>query len=269
MELGSIVGIVLGLLALLTGMLLGAEWDVGLMLYAFGDAPSFLIVIGGTLGGTFIAYPLDTVITGLRAGGKIFKKMDMNPQGAITEIIDLANLARREGILALEDRAANMEDPFLKKGIGLIVDGTDPELVRSILETEMSYIEERHQNSSGVWGFIGSAAPAWGMLGTFIGLVLMLLSLDDPDTLGPAMAVALITTLYGALFANFLALPVEAKLKYFNSEEIVLKEILVEGMLSIQAGENPRIIEEKLKSFLSPAMRDLSGAKEAAAAGGE
>ena len=260
MELGTIVGIILGVIALATGVILGVEGDMALITEAFLDFPSLIIVIGGALGGTFISFPMDVVLTSLKAIGQVFKALNMNPQGAITEIIELANLARREGILALEEKANNMEDAFLKKGIGLIVDGTDPELVRSILETEMSYIEQRHKNISGVWGFIASALPAWGMLGTFIGLVLMLLSLDDPDTLGPAMAVALVTTLYGALFANFLATPIENKLKYFNSEEMVLKEILIEGMLSVQAGENPRIIEEKLKSFLSPTIREqMSG----------
>jgi len=146
----------------------------------------------------------------------------------------------------------------------LIVDGTDPELVRSILETEMNYIEERHIKIAGAWEFIKEMAPAWGMLGTMIGLVLMLLDLSDPDMIGPNMAVALLTTLYGGLVANYVAGPVAVKLKFFNAEEMLLKEILVEGMLSIQAGENPRIIEEKLKSFLSPAIRETI-----AASGGE
>ena len=258
MELATIIGFIVGGLAMIFGILDAADWNVANAVNAFIDIPSLIIVIGGTLGGVFLAFPMSAVINGFKAISKIFKAPGGDPQSAIKEIVDLANLARREGILALEEKAANMEDPFLKKGIMLIVDGTDPELVRSILETEMTYIETRHGNSASVWSFIGAAGPAWGMIGTLIGLVLMLLELDDPDAIGPAMAVALLTTMYGSVLANYLAVPVENKLKFFNAEEIILKEILVEGMLSIQAGENPRIIEEKLKSFLSPALRNIT-----------
>ncbi|MCL1996884.1 MAG: motility protein A [Defluviitaleaceae bacterium] len=259
MELGSIIGLIAGGLAIVFSMLAGAGWDVGMAVEAFVDPPSLIIVFGGTFGAMFIAYPLKNVLLGFKAFTKIFLPGKMDPGASIKEIVELANLARREGILALEERAGSMEDPFLKKGIMLIVDGTDPSLVRSILETEMTYIEARHSNGRGVWGYMASAAPAWGMVGTFIGLILMLLNLDDPDALGPGMATALITTFYGAIVANYLAAPIENKLKFFNAEEIILKEILVEGMLSIQAGENPRIIEEKLKSFLSPTLRALIG----------
>ena len=257
MEIGSLIGLIVAGLSIILSMLIAADFNVGLVLYAFIDYPSLLIVFGGSFGALFIAYPLKSVLGAFKAFGKILFPMKMDSKSAIVEIVDLANLARREGLLALEERASNMEDPFLKKGIGLIVDGTDPELVRSILETEMSYIETRHANARGVWGYLGAAAPSWGMMGTFIGLILMLLNLDDPDMLGPGMATALITTFYGAIVAAYIGIPVENKLKFFNGEEIIFREILVEGMLSIQAGENPRIIEEKLKSFLSPAIRAL------------
>ena len=259
MELATIIGFIVGGIAMVFGILIGANWDVAVGVDAFIDIPSIVIVFGGTLGGVFLSFPMAAVINGFKSITKIFRAPGGDPRSAISEIVELANLARREGILALEERAGNTEDPFLKKGIMLIVDGTDPELVRSILETEMTYIEARHSNSSSVWAFIGAAGPAWGMIGTLIGLVLMLLELDDPDAIGPAMAVALLTTMYGSVLANYLAIPIENKLKFFNAEELVLKEILVEGMLSIQAGENPRIIEEKLKSFLSPSLRDLTG----------
>lgn len=264
MDLGSIIGLIAGGVAIFLSMLIAADYEVGL-LSAFVDYPSLLIVFGGTFSATLIAYPLDKFIGSLKAASKIFKPPQMNPQTAIKDIIDLANLARREGILALEEKASTMEDMFLKKGIMLIVDGTDPELVRSILETEMAYIEARHTNARSVWGYIGGAGPSWGMKGTFIGLILMLLDMSDPDALGPNMSVALITTFYGAILANYIAIPIENKLKYFNGEELVLKEILVEGMLSIQAGENPRIIEEKLKSFLSPSLRDAVSTDEGGA----
>ena len=255
MELGSIIGLIAGGLVLIIGMLLVVDLNVGLAITAFVNIEAVVIVLGGTFAATIIAFPLYAVLNSFKAVTKIFKQPQTNPRMTIAQIIELAQLARREGILALEERAQEMDDQFLKKGIMLIVDGTDPELVRSILETEMAYVEARHSNSRSIWGYIGSSAPAWGMLGTLIGLIAMLLNLEDPDALGPGMAVALITTLYGSIVANYVALPIESKLKYFNSEEILLKEILVEGMLSVQAGENPRIIEEKLKSFLPPTLR--------------
>ena len=137
----------------------------------------------------------------------------------------------------------------------LIVDGTDPELVRSIVETEMVFVESRHGETSGVWEFIGSTGPGFGMVGTLIGLIMMLQDMSDPDSLGPNMAVAMITTFYGSVIANFICGPVANKLKLISGDEMLVKEVLIEGMLSIQAGENPRIIEEKLKSFLSPSLR--------------
>jgi chemotaxis protein MotA len=152
----------------------------------------------------------------------------------------------------------------MKKGILLIVDGTDPDLVRGILETELVSIEERHKSKISFWEDLGAMGPAWGMIGTLIGLVNMLYEMDDPSSIGPSMAVALITTLYGSLLANWICTPVATKLKLNNANEITMKEIAIEGLLSIQAGENPRVIEEKLKSFLAPADR-----ANASAEGGE
>jgi chemotaxis protein MotA len=154
----------------------------------------------------------------------------------------------------------------------LIVDGTDPELVKDIMETERQSTEDRHAMIAGVWEMMATYAPSWGMLGTMIGLILMLLQLDDPGAMGPMLSVALVTTFYGCIVANFLCNPIASKLKQVSSEETLLKTVLMEGMLSIQAGDNPRIIEEKLKSFLAPALRDNVGAKSAdtgAAAGGD
>ncbi|MBR3769752.1 MAG: MotA/TolQ/ExbB proton channel family protein, partial [Lachnospiraceae bacterium] len=174
------------------------------------------------------------------------------PAASIKNIIDLANVARKEGLLALEEAANNIEDPFLKKGVMLVVDGTDPELVRAIMETELVSTDGRHRTKISFWENIATMGPAWGMIGTLVGLINMLQNMDDPNSIGPAMAVALITTLYGSLLANWIATPVATKLKTKNDEEMQLKEIMIEGLLSIQAGENPRVIEEKLKSFLSP-----------------
>ena len=175
-------------------------------------------------------------------------------------------MARKEGLLSLEEAATDLDDPFLKKGILLIVDGNDPELLRAIMETELVSVEGRHKDTIGFWDTLAAMGPAWGMIGTLIGLVDMLYHMDDPSTLGPAMAVALITTLYGSLLANWICTPVSNKLKADNAIEMQQKEVMIEGLLSIQAGENPRVIEEKLKSFLPP--KDRTSADEEGEAGG-
>lgn len=254
MDLGTIVGLVSGVIVVIGSILFAAAFDMaGVM--GFLDMAAITIVFGGVITSAFTAYPLATTLNALKSIRKIFKPTDSDPSAAIGKIIELANQARKEGILALEESAQAMDDTFLQKGIMLIVDGTDPELVRSILETELSYIESRHGQTRGVWEFMAAMGPAWGMLGTLIGLVVMLQSLSDPSSLGPAMAVAIVTTFYGSLIANFLCTPVATKMKYFSEAEILMKEVLIEGMLSIQAGENPRIIEEKLKAFLAPMLR--------------
>ena len=258
MELGSLIGVIAGVFFILMSMLLGANFDMAMVTRSFIDYPSVMITIGGTIAATLLANPISKIALALKAVGKAFKPPNLNPVAGIKQIIDFANIARKESILALEEASEKIEDTFLKKGISLVVIGTDPDLVRNILETEMEYIETRHSNIRGVWDFIGSAGPAWGMIGTLIGLALMLQDMSDPDQLGPKMAVALITTFYGSVMANFIAIPFANKLKIFSNEEMLLKQVMIEGILSIQAGENPRIIEEKLKAFLAPSARDFS-----------
>ena len=162
-------------------------------------------------------------------------------------------------MLALEEAANELEDSFMKKGVLLIVDGTDPELVKSIMETELACIESRHKKVINFYNDMAAMGPAWGMIGTLIGLINMLKNLSDISTVGPNMSTALITTLYGSVIANWFATPIANKLKANNEAEIMRKEVMVEGLLSIQAGENPRVIEEKLKSFLSPEQREALG----------
>jgi chemotaxis protein MotA len=221
------------------------------------DAPSALITYGGALGAMLAASTMQDFLSGLKSFKLILKTPKASELDTIKSIIDLSNLARREGLLALEESANNLDDEFMKKGIMLIVDGTDPELVRSILEAELVNVDARHQRNIGFWKGLGAMGPAWGMIGTLIGLINMLKDLSDPDSIGPNMAVALITTLYGSVLANWICTPVSTKLSTLNDMEIKLKEVMIEGILSIQAGENPRVIEEKLKSFLSP--KDRAG----------
>jgi len=233
----------------------------------FLHGPSGMIVIGGTLASGLIGAKLKNFLGSFRAMGVTFKPPVLDPAAAIDTIVQLANTARKEGVLALEESATNMGDQFLKKGIMLIVDGTDPELVKGIMETELGYTDERHSGIAGFFESLGTYAPSWGMIGTMIGLILMLQELDDPDAIGPMMAIALLTTFYGCVLANFLFNPISYKLKDISKEEILFRTVMVEGMLSIQAGENPRIIEEKLKSFLAPALRGAVGATRTAPGG--
>jgi chemotaxis protein MotA len=217
---------------------------------------SFLITLGGTIAATIANYPFSKIAGLSKVLRVAFTEKSIEADDVIGTIINLAENARREGLLALEDAAYQLEDDFMQKGILLIVDGTDPELVRNIMETELVFLEERHGEGQGIFETMGTFAPAFGLLGTVIGLINMLTQLDNPDTIGSGMAVALITTFYGSLLANMLFLPLAGKLKVRSSEEILIKEVMIEGMLSIQAGENPRIIEEKLKAFLAPAIRN-------------
>lgn len=256
MDIGSIAGLLIGLLFIMLGIMDGGN------LASFINMPSLQIVVGGTFAATFIAYPMKKVFESAKIAGKVFGASKDDPTIVLSKIIELANTARKEGLLALEEISQSIDDKFLNKGVMLIVDGTDPELVRNLLETELAFIEERHSDGRGLFDTLGMLAPAFGMVGTLIGLINMLAKLDDPSTVGPSMAVALITTLYGSLMANLIFIPIATKLKLRSREEILIKEIIVEGLLSIQAGENPRIIEEKLKAFLPPKIREALQAKQ-------
>lgn len=252
MDIASILGLVICF-----GMvILGIATSGGLSAAgSYIDIPSVAITFGGAFAAILTSNTLQDFVSGLKSFSLIFKLPSTNTSEMIKRIIDLSNVARKEGLLSLEEAAADLEDEFLKKGILLIVDGTDPELVRAIMETELISVEGRHKSKIGFWESVASMGPAWGMIGTLVGLVNMLQNMSDPDSIGPSMATALITTLYGSLLANWICIPVASKLKANNEQEIMEKEIMIEGLLSIQAGENPRVIEEKLKSFLAPADR--------------
>lgn len=253
MDIASLVGLVVGFGLMIFGIVYGNSFSV---IFNFLNAPSALITFGGAFCAVMTSYSMKDYIKNLKAISGIFKPPVVDETGTIRNIIDLSNVARKEGLLALEDAANDLDDEFLKKGILLIVDGTDPELVRGILETELMCMEERHKDVMGFWENIASMGPAWGMIGTLIGLVNMLQDMSDPSSIGPAMAVALLTTLYGSVLANWLSLPAAAKMKANNAVEVMIREVMIEGLLSIQAGENPRVIEEKLKSFLAPKDRE-------------
>lgn len=252
MDLASILGLILCFVMCAFGIVTNAGiGNIGRYL----DPASAIITFGGSFFAVMAMKSMADYIGGLKSFMLVFKVPTVDVKGMIQKIIDLSNIARKEGLLSLEEAASDLDDEFMKKGILLIVDGTDPELVRGIMETELVSTEDRHKNKITFWEDLGAMGPAWGMIGTLIGLVNMLYEMDDPSSIGPSMAVALITTLYGSMLANWICAPVAGKLKSNNANEIMIKEIMIEGLLSIQAGENPRVIEEKLKSFLSPGDR--------------
>lgn len=245
MERTTIIGLFFGFVCLVISILLGGGVE------NFLDLPSVFIVFGGTIASTVIAYPGKIMKSLGIIYSTAFKKIDIDLKKDIELIINIANIARREGLLALEDAVAKIGDPFLQKGIMLVVDGADPELIKNVMEAEIYFIQERHAQGQDVINSMAQYAPAYGMIGTLIGLINMLKNLKDSDALGPGMAVALITTFYGVVLANLVFTPISKKLKARTAAESQQKEMLLEGLLSIQDGENPRIIRDKLNAFLS------------------
>jgi len=254
MDIATILGIVSAFGLVFGAILMGGSLGM------FINVPSFLIVVGGTIGVTLINYPLKEFLGIFKVVMKVFFGRDHSGLGVIKQFIDFGTKSRREGILSLESDIKDLSDEFVKKGIQLAIDGLEPESIREILETETTFIQGRHRLGAEIFTTMGTYAPAMGMVGTLIGLVQMLKSMDDPSTIGPAMAVALLTTFYGSLMANVLCMPMAGKLKTRSSEEALIKEMIIEGVMSLSAGENPRILEQKLMAFLPPSQRAGQGA---------
>ncbi len=249
MDLATIIGLVAGVVLIVAAMVVGGAP------LAFVDVPSILIVVGGVTAVTFIMFPMRTVIGSIKVAVKAFKEDTWNLDEIIDQMVSLSRLARTNGILALEDAEKEIQNPFLKKGIQLAVDGNEEELIRFIMSTDVSFTRERHSIGQKVFKQMGAMGPAFGMIGTLIGLVQMLRSLDDPSSIGPSMAVALLTTLYGALIANLVCLPIANKLEFRSKEEALAKQVITEGIISIMQGANPKVLKDKLEAFVPPAMR--------------
>jgi chemotaxis protein MotA len=222
----------------------------------FVDVPSMAIVVGGGVAATLISVPLEQVLNMPKSGRFVFFYQGDSPVALIKRMVEFAEIARRDGILALENVTDTIQDPFLVKGIQLAVDGTDPELIEQIMNTELENLEARHMDGKKPFDLLNKYSPAWGMIGTLIGLINMLkLGMDDPQKLTQGMAVALITTMYGSILANYVVGPIGDKLAIRSSQEMLLKSIVLRGVMSIQSGDNPRIVEQKLMIFLPPSMR--------------
>ncbi len=264
MDLATIIGLVGGTLLVLATVVLGGAP------LAFVDIPSMLVVVGGVLATTFIMFPMRTVLGAVKVAVKAFKDDTWNIDAIIDQMVGLSRLARTNGILALEDAEKDIDNPFLKKGIQLAVDGNEEELIRFIMATDVGFTQQRHAIGQKVFKQMGAMGPAFGMIGTLIGLVQMLRSLDDPSSIGPSMAVALLTTLYGALIANLVCLPIATKLEFRSKEEALAKQVVTEGIISIMQGANPKVLKDKLEAFVPPELRkesrDGSGAATAEAA---
>lgn len=261
MDIGTVAGLVLAIVALAVGIVLGGGNPLALI-----DFPSIAVVFGGTFGAILASFPLARV-TKLHAIvlKSVFSK-PVDPVGTITDLVRYAEIARREGILALENLVPEMKDEFIVRGIKMAVDGTDPELINQIMETELEALIDRHAQGKQMLDTTGRYAPAFGMIGTLLGLIFMLSNMDDPSKIGPGMAVALITTLYGAMIANMVTGPLGDKLQARDGEEVLVKTIVIAGVMAIQSGDNPRVVESKLMTYLPPGVRAALESKKAAAA---
>jgi chemotaxis protein MotA len=223
---------------------------------AFLDVPSVLIVIGGTTGATLIAFPLGDVLKVFNIVKNTIFFQKFSQGDMIRQLVEFSNQARRDGILALENAAKEVDDIFVQRGIQLAVDGQEPDAIETILTLEIEAIENRHKQGADILSTMGMFSPAMGMVGTLIGLVQMLQNMSDPSAIGPAMAVALLTTFYGAILANMLFNPLAAKLKVRSKEEIDIRNLTREGIMAIAAGDNPRVVEQKLHAYLQPSRRE-------------
>jgi chemotaxis protein MotA len=248
-DICTIIGVVVGCVLILAAIMMGGS------ISAYIDVPSIVIVIGGCCAAVLTAFPLATVLQLPKVMTKAIKMPGSAPQALIEQIVGFAEIARRDGILALESMTDEMNDDLLITGIKMAVDGTDPELIEQILEAEVDNTLDRHSAGKGLLDAAGRYAPAFGMIGTLIGLVAMLANMSDPSAIGAGMAAALLTTLYGAILANVVFLPIADKLALKSTEEMLLKSIIIKGVMSIQSGDNPRVVQQKLMTFLPPASR--------------
>ncbi len=247
MDIATIAGFVAGLFALGYSIVSGG----GQLGYYF-DFPSIVCTVGGGIACTILSFPLSDTTKALKALPLILKSPKSSAIDTIQTMVELSQKARREGLLALESAQGELKDNFLKKAMELVVDGIEADIVKTSMQLEIDSMANRHQGVQSYYKTLATQFPAWGMIGTLLGLVNLLKTMEDPSGIGPAMALAIITTLYGSILANFICNPIAAKLAGNSAEEILLREMMVEGVLSIQSGENPRLMEHKLKTFLSP-----------------
>lgn len=254
MDLATLLGILVASGLVIVSILMGGSgtW--------FISYPSLMIVLGGTMGATLINYPLSDVVSMFKVTKNAFRQRTPNPLALIPVMVEMAKRSRKEGILAFEKSIQQMDDPFMVRGFQMVMDGLEGHAIEDVLSTEIMWLEERHRLGADVYTTMGTFAPAVGMLGTIIGLVQMLMQMRDPSAIGAPMAIALLTTFYGTVLANLLFLPIAGKLRVRSKQEILAKQMVMRGILSIQAGDNHLIVAEKLKAFLSATARTANKA---------
>ena len=258
MDLGTLFGFIGVWVLLFWAMLNGGE------LAWFIDSSSVIMVIGGSTCVLFFCFPIKMMKNIASVAKNSFFHKPQSIEKLIEDMVSFAEIARRDGILSLEGAIKDIDDKFIVRGIQMAVDGTDPELIEQIMETELENLVQRHSTGKNIFDTLGKFAPAFGMIGTLVGLVMMLQNMDDPSAIGPGMAVAILTTLYGAIIANGFAGPMAERLARRSAEEVLYKTVIIRGVMAIQSGDNPRIVEQKLRTFLPPGQRQDEGDAEAA-----
>lgn len=252
MDLATIIGFLVGI-GCIVYSIISSSGGSGASGYI--DVPSLVIVIGGGVAATVISYSLPQVLSIFSIASKAFVSKNLSSQEVIEKFLEMSKVSKKEGLLALEKYIENEDNEFLKKAVSMTIDGTTKETIRDTLTNEVDYLRLRHAQSQGIFETFAAQFPAWGMIGTLIGLVALLSNLDDPSAIGPSMAVAILTTLYGSLLANFVCNPIAKKLETRSTEETVIQELIIEGTLCLSAGLNSQLIEQKLNSFLSDSQR--------------
>lgn len=258
MDLGTIIGLVAGVACVVISIFIGDG-----ELLSYWDPPSVFITIGGGICSTLINFRLKDVLGVFKAAVHVFTDKQSSASDTIAQMVKLSEKTRREGLLSIEPELEEMGDPFIRQSLQLVVDGIESETIQDFMDTEIENMQARHGKGIAIFNMMGAIFPAWGMIGTLLGLINLLLKLDDPAQIGPSMSVALVTTFYGSILSNFICIPIAGKLKMKSDEEVHHMEMIAEAVISIQAGENPKMLEQKLRIYLSPEERIAGEKKEA------
>ncbi len=267
MDITTLIGAIAGLLLIAFGIMMKGSTISFAQFLLFWNVPSIMITFGGAICATLINYPLKQFLGVWNIARKVMMEPSENTSGIISQFVALAQKAKREGFLSLEQDIKKLDNDFMKRGVQLVVDGQDAEFIRNLLETEVTFIQERHKVGQEIFLALGTYSPAFGMIGTIIGLIQMLANLQDQAQIASGMAVALLTTFYGAMAAYLVFNPIAGKLKRRSEEEIQVKQVIIRGVLLLQSGTTPSIIEANLQAYLEPRLRKIASARERAAAG--